>query len=189
MRQKSLDNAYMRFKYLKTMLEHPEKTTASVRNALAGQRLFSQLAIDGEFEPIALNSLKAAANNVLINESESSDGWTLMNDMRAALYERVKNLNTSRKQSDKVKSDTNEKNRAKDIARNAELMANQCSIAYLDLFSKVVNIISSEQGLDHRTRLKLHNVLSEHKQMYGDLFSPNTEKSQELKLIHGGLED
>ncbi len=188
MRQKTLDNAYARFKYLKTLLQEPEKTSDLVRRALAGQRLFSELAIDNEFEPVALNSLKAAANKVLANEGGTKDGWTLLNDMREALYEKTKLLKRSKQQNDKIKL-ANNKNKAIGITREAELNANQCSLAYLDLFSKVVTIVSTEHGLDTRTRLKLHNILYDHKLMYSDLFSPSAAKSQGLKLIQGGLED
>ncbi len=171
------------------MLDQPENVTVPIRKMLSGQRSFSQLSVEGIFESVALNSLKSAANKVLENESETLNGWALINDMRIALYERTKNLQSTSRRNVKTKSSIKEINNAKEIARHAELMANQCSIAYLDLFSKVVNIVTAEPGLDDRSRFKLHNILCEHKIMYGKLLSPPSDESHELKLIQGGLVD
>lgn len=187
MREKTLENTYARFIYLKSMLKQPFKIPESTRQALAGQRSFSELAIDGEFDALALNSLKSAADKILENESETMGGWALLNSMRVSLYEKTKQLSVDKRRINKSKRADFDIDKIKNIAKEAELLANQCSIAYLDLFSKVTNIISNEPGMDERIRLKLNNLLLDHKLMYRNLISPISSDAPELKVIRGGF--
>ncbi len=189
MRQQNIDNAYARYCYLLAALDNDDdQLSDDFIAALKNQRKFAQLAVKDHFEAMTLNTLKAAASLALMKEARPDDGWELLDSLRLKLARRVKSKKTGRSHAAIEK-------RSKDKVALLQLRLRETALtnalqsqAYRDLFCKIRFLLENAL-LEDRTQQRLHNLLEDHRALYGHLMSFDLQSNTvEIHVVKGGTD-
>lgn len=183
MRDKSTDGAKARFQFLTKALSNSAPLSAEIQRALASQHSFARLRIKGEFDPVSLNTLKTASGKAL----QRHGGWAGLDGLRKQVLKQSQGSagRTRTAKDARHGEDLAEKEMLLSAAEAANLLV---TIAYQDLFSKLVGVIG-DPSLTDLLRIRLQNTLNDHKMAYPAIHSP-TEKPAKpsLRVINGGKE-
>lgn len=171
-KDQNIANVVARRRWLLAGLDAPDQLTEVCIASLAHQRSFAALRVTGTpIQPMALNTLKSIANEVLAGDASEGEGFAQLESLRL----RLKNATVERPAARTVEARHRRRDRSFDeltrALRLTELSNLQRSHAYVDLFSKVVALMKGAV-LDDATRLRLHNLLQDHRQLYAPLLAP-----------------
>ena len=181
-------NVEARHQWCLAGLKDPGQLAEDSIRALASQRSFAALRLPGSnVRPIALNTLKAIAEEVLAPHSPEGTGFLYLDGLRVALKEKT----AERRKTRGVESRRQRHDQAFEEMRRrlrlTEVLNLQRAHAYVDLFSKLV-ALTQAVSIDEAMRLRLRNLLQDHKELHGALLSPTqADTSQKpLHVIAGG---
>ncbi len=187
-KDRNIRNVEARHQWLLAGLNAPDQLNDAHIANLAHQRSFAALRVPGTpIRAMALNTLKSIANETLARHAPESTGFDYLESLRL----RLKNTTGERPSARTVDAQQQRRDRSFDeltrALRLTELANLQRSHAYVDLFSKVMTLMKAAV-LDDATRLRLHNLLQDHKDLYAPLFSPIPAPTTDnaLRMIPGG---
>jgi hypothetical protein len=187
-KDRNIRNVEARHQLLLTGINAPNPLTEALIASLSDQRRFAALSLPGTaIQAIALNTLKSIANEILARHASESSGFLYLEGLRRRLKEKagerpsVRTVESQRRRRDQALKG---RDQALQLAQVSNL---QRSHAYVDLFSKVVALMKAAT-LDDTTRLRLHNLLQDHKDLYASLLSPPpiSISDRTLRVIPGG---
>jgi hypothetical protein len=185
---RNVENIRARHEWLVAALEDPKQVPATLVPYLSSQRRFTQMKVDGTaIRPISLNTLKSIADETLSSEAADGKGFSHLDRLREALQKRLgqrppdRSIDSQRNRLEALLADNRK------ALRLTEVSNLQRSQSYVDLYSKMVNLLQSG-SLDDVTRLRIHNVLQDHRDLHGSLFSPGSPDNSDapLRVISGG---
>jgi hypothetical protein len=184
-KSRNIENVEARLEWCLAHLRDPKELSEGYIAALKNQRSFAALRVPGSrVQPIALNTLKAIADEILTRRAPDGKGFSYLDGLRQALKERTTQRTDggSRRRHHAQSFDELRKR-----LRLTEVLNLQRTQAYVDLFSKLVALTQAAH-LDDGVRLRLHNLLQDHKDLYGPLLSPNSAgpTTPSLRIISGG---
>ena len=184
-KSRNIENVEARYQWCLARLHDPRELSEACIASLANQRSFAALRVPGSrVQPIALNTLKAIADEILALHAPDGKGFLYLDGLRQALKQRMTELiNSASRRSHQDHSFDELRKRL----RLTEVLNLQRTQAYVDLFSKLVALTQAAY-LDDGARLRLHNLLQDHKDLYGPLLSPNSAgpATPSLRIISGG---
>jgi hypothetical protein len=187
-KERNIRNVEARHQLLLTGINAPDRVTDALIESLSDQRSFARLSLRGTpVEAIALNTLKSIANEILTSYASEGTEFLYWEGLRQRLRGKtgsrpsVRTLESQRRRRDRGIEDRDH------ALRLAEVSNLRRSHAYVDLFSKVVALMNAA-ALDDATRLRLHNLLQDHKDLYAALLSPPPTPTSDrlLRVIPGG---
>jgi hypothetical protein len=151
--------------------------------ALESQRSFAALRVpDCGVHPIALNTLKTIADEVLAPRAPDNRGFLYLDGLRCALKKRVG------KQPEEAKAGGPQRQALQQLRKQLRLTEArnlERTRAYVDLFSKLV-AFTKAVSVDDGLRLKLNNLLQDHKDLYAPLLCGTGTTEPALRVISGG---
>jgi hypothetical protein len=181
-------NIDARHQLLLAAINTPDPVTAALGASLCDQRSFAALNLPGTpVQRIALNTLKSIANEVLARHAPQGNGFLYLDSLRRRLKEKTGDRPSVRTvESQKRRRDQSLEGRDQAL-RLAQVSNLERSHAYVDLFSKVTTLMTGAV-MDDATRLRLHNLLQDHQDLYAPLLSPPPAPSSNrmLRVIPGG---
>ncbi len=187
-KERNIRNVEARHRLLLSGINASDPLTEALIASLSDQRSFASLSLPGTpIQAIALNTLKSIANEILARHASEGDGFLYLEGLRRGLKEKsgerssVRTVESQQRRRDQSLED---RDQALRLAEQSNLLR---SHAYVDLFSKIVALMKTTP-LDNATRLRLHNLLQDHKDLYAPLLLPPTAPSagQALRVIPGG---
>lgn len=188
---KDIENIKARHRLLLAGIENPDSVSTTIIASLSGQRRFAALALPGTAtEKISLNALKANADEALRQEAPDGLGFKYLDSLRLQLKGKTKARKTPRTQETKKRRTNETIALLKQKLQQVELLNLQRSKAYVDLFSKVM-ALAKQSSLDEVTRLRLYNLLKDHRDLFSHLLAPANADVPEgqLHVIDGGKGD
>lgn len=175
-KERNINSVIGKYKLILKYLEDNSELSDSVINNISNQRNFALFSIKKKnILGMSLNTFKSIANEVLADESPSGEGFKYLDSLRGKLKRKAKKRKSSKNSSSGLIEQLNENIRHLDIAN---LIRNK---AYMDLFTKVSKIVENA-NIDNLTRIRLYNILSEHKDLYGELMSPKSGNDN-IKIV------
>jgi len=187
-KDRNIANVESRHQLLLAGINAPDSSNEVLIASLSHQRSFSALSLPGTpIQAIALNTLKSIADEVLARHAPEGKGFLYLEGLRLRLKKKTSERSSVRT----VESQQRRRDQSFDDRERAlqltELSNLQRSHAYVDLFSKVVSLMKAA-ALDDTTRLRLHNLLQDHKDLYASLLSPPPAaiSDRTLRVIPGG---
>ena len=184
-KSRNIENVEARHQWCLASLRDPNELSKSCIASLANQRSFAALRVPGtRVQPIALNTLKAIADEILTRHAPDGKGFSYLDGLRQALKQRTtERIDRGNRRSHQDQSLDELRKRL----RLTEVLNLQRTQAYVDLFAKLVALTQTAY-LDDGVRLRLHNLLQDHKDLYGPLLSPNSAEPSTplLRIISGG---
>jgi hypothetical protein len=168
-KSRNIENVQARYQWCLTHLRDPKTLSEDDITALSSQRSFAALAVPGSpVQPIALNTLKAIAHETLAQHSPDGEGFLYLDGLRQALKKKAtKCIDKGSRRTLQDRSLEELRSRL----RLTEVSNLERTQAYVDLFSKVL-ALSKAAYLDDAMRLRLHNLLEDHRNLHAGLLSP-----------------
>lgn len=187
-KQQNIGNIRARYEWLVLALKDLGQVPTTLTQYLSSQRRFADMNVEGTpIRPIALNTLRSIADAVLSGEAPDGKGFCQLDVLRQALHKKTAQAIPVRS----VESQQARRNALLEETRKAlrltELGNFQRSQSYVDLFSRMVSFLQSA-SLEDTTRLRLHNVLQDHRDLHASLLSPRVKDATnaDLRVIPGG---
>ncbi len=187
-KDRNITNVEARHQWCLAALKAPSQVPEDCIRALASQRSFAAMRLlRTNVRPIALNTLKAIADEILAQHATEGKGFLYLDALRVALKQKTAELPKVRGAESRRRHHDQSFNEMRKQLRLTEILNLQCTRAYVDLFSKLV-ALTKAASVDEVTRLRLHNLLQDHKDLHAPLLSPSlTETSRKpLHVISGG---
>jgi hypothetical protein len=184
-KSRNIENVEARYQWCLAHLRDPKGLSEGCLAALTSQRSFAALGMPGSHvRPIALNTLKTIADEILARHAPDGQGFSYLDGLRQALKARTTertNGESRRRHHDQSFEELRSRLRLTEVSNLERAQA------YVDLFSKVL-ALSKAAYLDDAMRLRLHNLLEDHRDLYAPLLSPTlTEGARApLRAISGG---
>jgi hypothetical protein len=185
-KSRNIENVQARHEWCLARLYDPNELSEGLIAALTNQRSFAALQVSGSgVHPMALNTLKAIADEILSRHAPDGKGFLYLDGLRQALKE--KTTRRAGAGSRRTRPDQSLDELRKRL-RFTEVSNLERAQAYVDLFSKVL-ARSKAASLDDAMRLRLHNLLEDHRDLYAPLLSPTLTRDRSvapLRAIPGG---
>jgi hypothetical protein len=185
-KSRNVENVQARHEWCLARLYDPNELSEGLIAALTNQRSFAALHVPGSgVHPIALNTLKAIADEILSRHAPDGKGFLYLDGLRQALKEKATQRTDAggpRRRHDQSIDELRKRLRFTEVSNLERAQA------YVDLFSKVL-ALSKATYLDDAMRLRLHNLLEDHRDLYAPLLSPTLTQDHSvapLRAIRGG---
>lgn len=187
-KRRNIRNVEARYQWCLQCLGDPSELSAACIASLANQRSFAALRVPGSsVQPIALNTLKAIADESLARHAPDGKGFLYLDGLRQALKQRMTGMTETIDRGSRRSHQDRSFAEVRKRLQLTEVMNLQRTQAYVDLFSKLVALTQAAY-LDDGVRLRLHNLLQDHKDLYGHLLLPSSAAlaAPSLRIISGG---
>jgi hypothetical protein len=185
-KSRNIENVQARHEWCLARLYGPSELSKDCIAALTNQRSFAALHVPGSgVQAIALNTLKAIADQILARHAPDGRGFLYLDGLRQALKEKTTERiqgGSRRRRHDQSLDELRTRLRFTEVSNLERAQA------YVDLFSKVL-ALSKAASLDDAMRLRLHNILEDHRNLYAPLLSPTLTQDRSvapLRAIPGG---
>jgi len=187
-KDRNIINVEARHQWCLAALKAPSQVPEDCIRALASQRSFAAMRLPRtSVQPIALNTLKAIADEILARRAPEGKGFLYLDALRVALKNKTAERPEVRAAESRRRRHDQSFDEMRKQLRLTEKLNLQRTHAYVDLFSKLV-ALTKAASVDEVMRLRLHNLLQDHKHLYTPLLSPSVEASSQrpLHVISGG---
>jgi len=182
---RNLNNVIARRDLLVSCIECPDDVSPILAKCLKSQRAFASLHLGETIYPLSKNTIETLANELFSANGEN--GYKYFDSLRLNLL-KIQQKKNGKKSLSAKNTALNES--VHEMATTIKLLQMdniQNNKAYLDLFSSI-NELVKEATLAETTKLRLINMLNDHRVKFKDLFAPHqaknsNRKGQVLKLV------
>ncbi|EGQ7896122.1 TPA: hypothetical protein NG675_003836 [Vibrio parahaemolyticus] len=170
MRSNSINNVYSRYKYLLGGIENPSSIPESHIASLSGQRNFAKLSVKNKFSEISLNTMKEAANKSLNEHCKDGDGFKFLNELRATLYEKIKDRKNGKTVTSKLSRSENKRKELEESSNKTELMNLLLTKAYSELLANIKSL-QEDKMVSDRINARIDNIMRRHRKDFGEILA------------------
>jgi len=179
-KENNIKSIRARVSFLEEALLNKNEINKKIISSLNSQSDFSALSYK-DITPMSLNTLKTISDEIIKPKGSKENGFRYLDSLRKKLKENILKSEIDISNKKTIKIDSEIYRDLNNRLTNLEISNIERSKAYKDLISKVTILIKDDKVGDI-CRVKLHNLVNDHKALYTNILSPKRNESS-LKVV------